>query len=101
MIEKLGKSDTLADYPASLRFAAGAGFGVVYEAVNLTLLRAWSFPNQQLLFLRGPVALAVGAGIPCGLLPLVAHFSGPPLEHWLEADTSMRLGRTADRVSAT
>ncbi len=71
-------STALADYPAILRFAAGAGVGIVYEAVNLTLLRAWSFPNQQLLFLRGPVALAVGAGIPWGLLPLVAPFFRTP-----------------------
>jgi len=65
-------STALADYPAILRFAAGAAFGIIYEAANLTLLRVFSFPNQQLLFLRGSFALAVGAGIPWGLLPLVA-----------------------------
>lgn len=65
-------STALADYPASLRFATGAGFGILYEAVNLSLLRIFSFPNQQLLFLRGTFALAVGAGIPWGLLPLVS-----------------------------
>jgi hypothetical protein len=64
-------STALADYSAFFRFVVGAGVGVVYEAANLTLLRAWSFPDQQLVFLRGPVALAVGAGIPWGLIPLV------------------------------
>ena len=71
-------STALVDYRAILRFAAGAGFGIGYEAVNLTLLRAWSFPNQQLLFLRGPLALAVGAGIPWGFLPLVAPLFRTP-----------------------
>jgi hypothetical protein len=65
-------STALADYPAVLRFAAGAALGVLYEAANLAVLRLWSFPNQRLLFLRGSIALAVGAGIPWGLLPPVA-----------------------------
>jgi hypothetical protein len=65
-------STALAEQSALLRFATGAGVGIAYEATNLTLLRAWSFPEQQLVFLRGPVALAVGAGIPWGLIPLVA-----------------------------
>jgi len=65
-------STALADQSAFVRFATGAGVGIVYEAANLTLFRAWSFPEQQLVFLRGPVALAVGAGIPWGFIPLVA-----------------------------
>ena len=62
----------LAEYQAPWRFAAGAAFGVAYEATNLTVFHFWSFPNRRLLFLRGPVALALGAGIPWGLLPLLA-----------------------------
>ena len=65
-------STVLADHPAILRFAIGAGVGIVYEALNLSLLRVFTFPNQRLLFLRGRVALAVGAGMPWGLLPLAA-----------------------------
>ena len=65
-------STAVADYPALLRFAAGAIVGVVYEALNLAVLRVFSFPNQRLLFLRGPVALSLGAGLPWGLLPLMA-----------------------------
>lgn len=65
-------SNVLAGYPAGLRFAAGAALGVTYEALNLTLLHAFKFPNQRLWFLRGSVALALGAGIPWGLLPLLA-----------------------------
>jgi hypothetical protein len=65
-------STALAVYPALWRFAAGAAFGVAYEAANLAVFRFWSFPQKRLLFLRGPVALALGAGIPWGLLPLVA-----------------------------
>ena len=65
-------STAVADYPAFLRFVAGAIVGVVYEALNLAVLRVFSFPNQRLVFLRGPVALSLGAGVPWGLLPLVA-----------------------------
>ena len=67
-------STLVADYSALLRFAAGAIVGVVYEGLNLGVLRVFSFPNQRLLFLRGPVALSLGAGIPWGLLPLIAAF---------------------------
>jgi hypothetical protein len=65
-------STAVADYPALSRFAAGAIVGVVYEALNLAVLRIFTFPNQRLLFLRGALALSLGAGIPWGLLPLVA-----------------------------
>jgi hypothetical protein len=65
-------STALADSPAIQRFAIGAGVGIVYEALNLSVLRVFTFPNQRLLFLRGSVALAVGAGMPWGLLTLMA-----------------------------
>lgn len=65
-------STILADQPAIWRFAAGAVFGVIYEAINLIVLRLFTFPNQRLLFLRGTVALIFGAGLPWGLLPLAA-----------------------------
>jgi len=64
-------STAVADYPPLLRFAAGALAGVLYEAANLFLLHLFSFPNQRLLFLRGPIALALGAGIPWGIAPLL------------------------------
>jgi len=54
------------------QFGVGAGLGVAYEAVNLLWLHAWSFPGDRLLFLRGRVALILGAGIPWGILPVVA-----------------------------
>jgi hypothetical protein len=65
-------STAIADYPAWLRFASGAIVGVLYEGTNLKLLHVFDFPNQRLLFLRGPVALALGAGIPWGIAPLLA-----------------------------
>ena len=64
-------STTVADYPPWLRFALGAAVGVLYEGANLMLLHIFSFPNQRLLFLRGPMALALGAGIPWGIAPLL------------------------------
>ena len=65
-------STALVNQSAALRFAAGAFVGVVYEALNVALLRVFSFPNQRLLFLKGPVALSFGAGVCWGLLPLMA-----------------------------
>ncbi len=40
--------------------------------MNLTVLHAWSFPDEQLLSLGGRVALIIGVGIAWGFLPLVA-----------------------------
>jgi|SRR5215471_13938977 len=64
-------STMVADYSPFLRFVLGAVVGVAYEGANLWLLHIWHFPNQRLLFLRGRVALALGAGIPWGIAPLV------------------------------
>jgi hypothetical protein len=64
-------STAVADHPAWLRFAAGALTGVLYESANLKFLHLFSFPQQRLLFLRGPIALALGAGIPWGIAPLL------------------------------
>jgi hypothetical protein len=64
-------STTVAGYPPLLRFAVGAIAGVIYEGANVMLLHIFSFPNQRLLFLRGPLALALGAGIPRGLVTLL------------------------------
>jgi len=64
-------STTVADYSPWLRFAAGALVGVLYEGANVFLLHLFTFPNQRLLFLRGPVSLALGAGIPWGIAPLL------------------------------
>lgn len=55
-----------------LQFGVGAAMGVAYEAANLLLLHAWSFRNDRLLFLRGRAALILGAGIPWGILPVLA-----------------------------
>src|SRR2546423_3882485 len=64
-------STIVGNYPPLLRFTLGAIVGVIYEGANLMLLHAFSFPNQRLLFLRGPIALAFGAGIPWGIVPLL------------------------------
>ena len=64
-------STTVADYPPLVRFAVGAIAGVLYEGSNLMVFHFFSFPNQRLLFLRGPIALALGAGIPWGIVPLL------------------------------
>ena len=65
-------SSVLAASPGALRFLVGAAVGITYEALNLAVLRAWSFPQDRLLVLQGPVALALGVGVAWGLLPLVA-----------------------------
>ena len=65
-------SAALVNYPVALRFAAGAIVGILYEGLNIAILRVFSFPNQRLLFLRGPIALSFGAGVCWGLLPVVA-----------------------------
>jgi hypothetical protein len=65
-------SSALAGQPAPLRFAAGAAFGIVYEAANFAALRWWSFPNERLLVLRGRAALTLGVGLAWGLVPLLA-----------------------------
>ena len=62
----------VAGEPIWLRFAAGAGAGVVYEAANLQFLHMFSFPNGRLLFLRGRPALILGAGVSWGVLPVLA-----------------------------
>jgi len=64
-------SSAFADAPAALRFAVGAGFGIAYEALNLAVLHAWSFPRDRLLVLRGPAALVLGVGLSWGIVPLV------------------------------
>jgi len=65
-------STTVADYPPLVRFAVGAIAGIVYEGSNLMVFHFFSFPNQRLSFLRGPIALALGAGIPWGIVPLLS-----------------------------
>ena len=62
----------LADGPWWRRFAAGAAFGVVYEAANLAALGWWTFPGDRLLLLHGPVALVVGVGLAWGAVPVMA-----------------------------
>jgi hypothetical protein len=65
-------SSAVAEQPIIVQFSVGAILGVAYEAANLLFLHLWSFPNNQVLFLRGRTALILGAGIPWGLLPIVA-----------------------------
>lgn len=54
------------------RFAAGAAFGILYEAANLALLGWWSFPGDRLLLLHGPTALVLGVGTAWGGVPVMA-----------------------------
>jgi len=65
-------SSVIAGRPGAQRFLVGAIVGIAYEAVNLSALHAWSFPQDRLLVLHGPVALVLGVGVAWGLLPLVA-----------------------------
>jgi len=62
----------LAAEPPWVRFAAGAAFGLAYEAINLTALRWWSFPDQRMLFIRGDRACATVAGLGWGVMPAAA-----------------------------
>ncbi len=61
----------LAGEPRWIQFAAGAVLGMAYEAANLYFLRWWSF-TDRLPFLRGRLAIILGAGIPWGVLPIAA-----------------------------
>lgn len=66
----------LALAPWWARFAAGAGFGILYEAVNLAVLRWWSFPGDRLLILHGTTALVLGVGLAWGVVPVLASLPG-------------------------
>jgi hypothetical protein len=64
-------SSALGESPSAVRFLVGAAVGTAYEALNLTVVHAWSFPQDRLLLLHGPIALVLGVGITWGFLPLV------------------------------
>jgi multisubunit Na+/H+ antiporter MnhB subunit len=58
-------------------FAVGFAIGLVYEIANLAVLHWWFFPDDRLLFLRGPAACAVGVAVAWGVVPAaVARLSG-------------------------
>ena len=71
-------ASTLVDRPASQRFAAGAAFGIAYEAINLAWLGWWSFPGNRLLMLDGPLALVLGVGLSWGGIPVIAPLLARP-----------------------
>jgi hypothetical protein len=55
-----------------LQFAAGAAFGLAYEAANFAFLNGWSFPGERLWLLQGRIALTVGVGLAWGFIVPVA-----------------------------
>lgn len=61
-----------ADVPVLIRFFFGAALGTVHEAANLYVFRFWTFKNERLLFLHSRPAIVLGAGLPWGLLPVLA-----------------------------
>lgn len=65
-------ASTFAARPVWQRFAAGAAFGIAYEAMNLAALGWWTFPGNRLLMLDGPLALVIGVGLSWGAIPVVA-----------------------------
>ncbi len=58
--------------PLWIKLAAGAAFGLLYEALNLYWLKIWTFPDEKLLFLKGRGKILLAAGIPWGILPVAA-----------------------------
>src|SRR3972149_11305009 len=69
----------VADEAVPLRFAAGAAFGLLYEVANAFLIRVWSFPNDRFLIFRGPLPISLAAGLPWGILPVVATIAASRL----------------------
>lgn len=51
-------------------FAAGAGVGLVYETLNLTVLDWWYFPGERLYGLRGHTAIVIAISLAWGTVPL-------------------------------
>ena len=58
--------------PVAGQFGAGAAFGVVYELLNLRVLKLWTFPDDRLWGLKGERALVLGVGLAWGVVPVTA-----------------------------
>lgn len=63
-----GLSYALADAGFGVQFLVGAGLGLVNEAVNDRVFRAWYFPGRSVPWLKGQTAVVV-IGLLWGLVP--------------------------------
>lgn len=61
----------LAERGFVLQFLVGAGLGLVNEAANDRLFRAWYFPGRSVPWLKGNTAVVV-IGLCWGLVPPIA-----------------------------
>ena len=62
----------ISEQSAIVRFTTGAALGVVHEAANAYVLHMFSFPKDRLVFVTGRWPLIFSAGVPWGLIPLLA-----------------------------
>lgn len=55
------------------QFICGALIGIIYEMWNFSSLKAWYFPEDKCLFLKGKPALIVGVGLAWGMYPVLTN----------------------------